>query len=100
MTARQMATASFAVPKSVMNTMVGRAGATCAELAASLGAGCCEHAPKRNRTAKQTTDSRARFTGFSSTQNREVYMRVAAGFLVILTRYLQRPAFVRNILSI
>jgi hypothetical protein len=36
-TALQIATASFAVPKSVMNTMVGRAAAEVAALCASAG---------------------------------------------------------------
>src|SRR5579871_406589 len=55
MTARQIATASFAVPKSVMKTIVGRgveAGAAAG--AACLGAGC-EH--PQNPTANKVVNA-------------------------------------------
>jgi hypothetical protein len=58
MTARQMATASFAVPKSVMKTIVGRAvevGAAAG--AAGFGAGC-EHPqiPTTSKSDSATSD--------------------------------------------
>jgi hypothetical protein len=47
MTALQMATASLAVPKSVINTMVGRAARTCGDPACSCCARALQHvAPK------------------------------------------------------
>src|ERR1700742_3675275 len=59
-TARHMATASFAVPKSVMKTIVGRAAEVGAAAgAAGFGAGC-EHPPiprankSDNATSKRT----------------------------------------------
>src|ERR1700757_3996696 len=57
MTARQMATASFAVPKSVMNTIVGfRAGVA----AASFGAGALPQ-PNENRRSMNGTANNGLF---------------------------------------
>src|SRR5882757_6670898 len=58
-TARQMATASLAVPKSVIKTMVGREAAVAsAALGDSFVAGCCEHAEQKRRSESRGRTSR------------------------------------------
>src|ERR1700722_2323301 len=60
MTARQMATASFAVPKSVMKTIVGREAEAGCAVASSFCAGCEQAAQHRIRTSRPAAVRRVR----------------------------------------
>src|ERR1700722_12471425 len=99
-TARQMATASFAVPKSVMKTIVGRA-VEVGGVAGAVGfAAGCEH-PQIPTTKKSDNATSKRTRTLISGVNDVVTIEIAGpGELEIIHEHRNAAIFARKILAV